>query len=67
MKKQKGGSDSNNVISASTEMIKSMTELGSSIYKEIIAITHIQDDINNGASATQSIPTVNGPPPFTPP
>jgi len=62
-KKQKGG----DVISASSELIKSMNDLGSSIYKEIIAITNIQSDIDNGAASSSQPNTINGPPPFTPP
>ena len=62
-KKQKGG----DVISASSDLIKSMNDLGSSIYKEIIAITNIQSDINSGASSQGTPNTIKGPPPFTPP
>ena len=64
--KQKGG-DSNNVISASTELIKSMKDLGESIFNEIVSITHIQSDINNGASVSSTQPVthgISGPPPF---
>ena len=52
--KQKGG-DQNKVISASVDMIKSMKELGQSIFNEITAITHIQSDINNGVTVQQPI------------
>lgn len=65
--KQKGG-DSNNVISASTELVKSMKDLGQSIFNEIVSITHIQSDINNGAGSTQHVThSVTGPPSFKPP
>ena len=55
------------VISASSYIIKSMNDLGSSNYNEIIAITNIQSDINIGASSQGTPNTIKGPPPFTPP
>lgn len=63
--KQSGGTD---VIGASVDLIKSMKDLGSSIFKEISAITNIQNDINNGASPSPGTPNVtSGPPNFNPP
>jgi len=62
---QSGG---DNVISASINMINSMVGLGQSIFTEIKSITHIQSDINNGASPSPGTPNqVNGPPPFKAP
>jgi hypothetical protein len=67
-KKQSGGDNTNNVISASVDLVKSMKELGSSIFNEMISITRIGDDINNAASPSPGTPNViNGPPTFNPP
>ena len=61
---QKGG----NVISASVDVVNSMTSLGKSIFGEIKAITNIQSDINNATTPKQGTPNViSGPPPFNPP
>jgi len=63
--KQNGGTD---VIEASMDLIQAMKDVGSSIFKEISAITNIQNDINNGASPSSGTPNVtNGPPNFNPP
>jgi len=63
--KQSGGTD---VMGASIDLIKSMKDLGDSIFKEISAITNIQGDINNGASPSPGTPNVmSGPPNFNPP
>jgi len=53
--KQNGGTD---VTGASIDLIKSMKDLGSSIFKEISAITNIQSDINNSASPSPGTPNV---------
>jgi hypothetical protein len=66
-KKQKGGTNKFDVVDASVNLIESMVYLGESIFKEIDAITNIQNDINNGPTATNSVPQVQGPPPFTAP
>lgn len=65
-KNQIGGE---NIIKASTELVKSMIHLGDSIFTEIHSITHIKSDINNGVSASPDPPgtTTDGPPPFTQP
>jgi hypothetical protein len=60
----KGGSQEN-VISASADLIKSMKELGESIFTEIKSITNIKSDIDNGVSPTQSTPNISGPPQFS--
>ena len=64
-KKQKGGD--NSVINISAELVKSMQDLSNSIYKEIMTITNIESDINNGAASSSQPNTINGPPPFIPP
>jgi hypothetical protein len=62
---QNGGES---VIGASIDMIKSMIGLGQSIFGEIHSITHIQSDINNGASPSPGTPNqINGPPRFNAP
>lgn len=62
---QSGGED---VIGATINMIESMIGLGKSIFTEIDSITHIQSDINNGASPSPGTPNqLNGPPPFNAP
>jgi hypothetical protein len=66
MKKQNGGDNGDNVINASADVIKSMKDLGQSIFNEIYSITHIQNDINNVSQVT-AIPTVSGPTQFNPP
>lgn len=69
-KNQIGGT---NIISASTGLVKSMIQLGDSIFTEIHSITNIKSDIDNGASASPSTDppppgtTTEGPPPFTQP
>ena len=64
-KKKQIGGDKNNVITASVDIIKSMTELGKSIFTEISSITNIQSDINNGTnSSSPVINSVKGPPHF---
>ena len=61
---QKGG----NVITASVDVVNSITSLGKSIFGEIKAITNIQSDINNAASPKQGTPNViSGPPTFKAP
>lgn len=63
-KKQNGG----DVISASTDLINSMISLGNSIFFEIDAITHINQQLNNGVVPAPGVPnTLSGPPPFTAP
>lgn len=62
-KVQHGGVD---IITASNELVKSMADLGKSIFYEINAITNIQSDINN-VSALTSLPSVSSPPQFNPP
>lgn len=63
--KQSGGT---NVIEASLDLIRSMKDLGASVFTEIFAITNIQSDINNGASPSQGTPNVmSGPSNFNPP
>jgi hypothetical protein len=69
MKKQNGGDNGDNgdnVINASADVIKSMKDLGQSIFNEIYSITHIQNDINNVSEVT-AIPTVSEPTQFNPP
>lgn len=62
--KQNGG----NVINASIDLINAMTELGTSIFTEIRAITNIQHDLNNGVASSKGIPNnTEGPPKFKPP
>ena len=63
VKKQIGGQD---VVSASVDLVKSMVDLGKSVFNEITSITHIQSDINN-VSAQTAVPGVNGPPGFNAP
>ena len=63
--KQSGGAD---VFGASMDLIRSMKDLGDSIFKEISAITNIQGDINNAASPSPGTPNVtSGPSNFNPP
>lgn len=62
---QNGGES---LIGASVDIIQSMIGLGQSIFAEINSITHIQSDINNGASPSQGTPNqINGPPSFNAP
>ena len=64
LNKKNGG----NVINASVDLIKSMTELGSSIFIELKSITNIHHDLNNGAASSSGIPNnIEGPPKFKPP
>jgi hypothetical protein len=63
--KQNGGT---NIINASIDLIRSMKDLGDSIFNEISSITNIQNDINNAASPSQGTPNVmNGPSKFSQP
>jgi hypothetical protein len=66
-KKQKGGSSKFDVVGASISLVESMVYLGEDIFKEIDAITNIQRDINNGPSASNTMPQTQGPPAFTAP
>ena len=61
--KQKGGTQ--DVVTASVNMIKSMVTLGETMFKEMSSITNIQSDINNAASPSVGTPNViDGPPKF---
>ena len=62
--KQKGGAD---VISASIGLIKSMKDLGDSIFTEMKAITHIGEDLNNATTKDVPVNNINGPSEFNSP
>ena len=62
---QDGGED---IISATGNLISSMTDLGRQIFNEIQSITHIGTDINTGAAPLPGTPgQIQSPPPFNQP
>ena len=63
-KKQKGG----DVLGASLDLIRSMRNLGNSIYIQIDAITDLSGDINRATAPVSGTPNViEGPPKFEEP
>ena len=61
-KKQNGG----DIISASTDVVKSMVDLGKSIFTSIDSIVNIGSQIDSVSKQT-ALPTVQGPPQFNRP
>lgn len=67
-KHQKGGDPTGDVIDASVDIVKSMSDLAKSIYTEINEITNIKSQLNIATSSSKGVPNqTNGPPSFTTP
>jgi len=68
MNKKKNKQNGSGIIDATMDVISSVTQLGSSIFTEIKAITNIQKELSNGVVQEPGTPNVmNGPPPYNPP
>jgi hypothetical protein len=68
MNKKKIKQNGSGIIDASIDIVNSMTQLGSSIFTEIKAITNIPKELSNGVVQEPGTPNVmKGPPPYNPP
>jgi hypothetical protein len=68
MNKKKIKQNGSGIIDASIDIVNSMTQLGSSIFTEIKAITDIKKELSNGVVQEPGTPNVmNGPPTYNPP
>jgi len=68
MNKKKYKQNGSGVVSASIDVISSISALGSSIFTEIGAITNIKNELGNGVVKEPGTPNVmNGPPSFNAP
>jgi len=65
-KKQNNKQNGGDIISASTDVVKSMVDLGKSIFTSIDSIVNIGSQIDNVSKQT-ALPSVQGPPKFNRP